>query len=263
MCRRSPFISPSLGALSVSTELSQNMMTYLEPEGNTSREARGFIEVKSDAYFRRLLKINAPEWRHAIFAIFGCILTGLCIPFGALVLAAVAGIYYTPDYDYLRKEVRLYAIYFAIIASGGMIGYIMQEYFWGYVNENLTKRVRERMLASKNHPVLSFRVPIILFIYIILLKMLCNLPDILKNEISWFDKDENSSSHLSARLASDAATIRTALGTRVSLLLSNLTVLTVASIICFVLSWKMTLVTLAVFPLAVVAAVAEVILLLN
>lgn len=80
---------------------------------------------------------------------------------------------------------------------------------------------------------------------------------ILTNEISWFDKDENSSGQISARLSADATTVKGAIGDRISLLVQNFSLLLATCIIAFSLQWQMAIVVLATFPLQVFAAIVE------
>jgi ATP-binding cassette subfamily B (MDR/TAP) protein 1 len=80
----------------------------------------------------------------------------------------------------------------------------------------------------------------------------------LTNEISWFDKDENSSGQVSARLSADATTVKGAIGDRISLMVQNFTLLVTAFVISFILQWKLAFVILASFPLMVFASIVEV-----
>jgi ATP-binding cassette subfamily B (MDR/TAP) protein 1 len=80
----------------------------------------------------------------------------------------------------------------------------------------------------------------------------------LTNEISWFDKDENSSGQVSARLSADATTVKGAIGDRISSMVQNFTLLVAAFAISFSLQWKMALVVVATFPLVVSATIIEV-----
>lgn len=81
---------------------------------------------------------------------------------------------------------------------------------------------------------------------------------ILRNEVGWFDREENSSSRLSGRLSTDATNVRAAIGDRLSIIVQNVTVFLTACIVAFVVQWRMALVVIGTFPLLVAAAVAEV-----
>jgi ABC-type multidrug transport system fused ATPase/permease subunit len=80
----------------------------------------------------------------------------------------------------------------------------------------------------------------------------------LRNELGWFDQEENNSSQVVARLTSDAMVVRSAVSDRLSLIVQNGTLLLVSVSIGFVLSWKLTAVMLALFPLIFASIYVEV-----
>ena len=76
-------------------------------------------------------------------------------------------------------------------------------------------------------------------------------------EMSFFDKSENTSGSLVARLGVDTASIRGAVGDQVGVLVQNLTTFVAAYAIAFSSGWKMTLVITAVLPLLIFATYME------
>ncbi|KAL0431706.1 UNVERIFIED_CONTAM: ABC transporter B family member 19 [Sesamum radiatum] len=98
----------------------------------------------------------------------------------------------------------------------------------GIMGENLTTRVRRMMLAA-----------------------------ILRNEVGWFDEEENNSSLLAARLATDAADVKSAIAERISVILQNMTSLLTSFIVAFIVEWRVSLLILATFPLLVLANFAQ------
>ncbi|KAF2316255.1 hypothetical protein GH714_041596 [Hevea brasiliensis] len=89
-----------------------------------------------------------------------------------------------------------------------------------YYGENLTTRVRRMMLAA-----------------------------ILRNEVGWFDEEEHNSSLVAARLATDAADVKSAIAERISVILQNMTSLLTSFIVAFIVEWRVSLLILATFPL--------------
>lgn len=75
--------------------------------------------------------------------------------------------------------------------------------------------------------------------------------------MSYFDKSENSSGSLTARLGVDTASIRGAVGDQVGVLVQNLTTFVAAYAIAFSSGWKMTLVITAMLPLLIFAVYME------
>lgn len=179
--------------------------------------------------FWRLAKMNSPEWAYALIGSIGSMVCGSMSAFFAYVLSAVLSIYYAQDPKYMTRQIGKYCYLLIGVSSAALLFNTMQHLFWDVVGENLTKRVREKMIAS-----------------------------ILRNEIAWFDREENTSARIAARLALDAHNVRSAIGDRISVIVQNSALLLVACTAGFVLQWRLTLVLIAVFPLVVGATVLQV-----
>lgn len=128
--------------------------------------------------------------------------------FFAYVLSAVMSVYYSQDYVYMRREIGKYCYFLIGVSSADLIFNTLQHYYWDVVGENLMKRVREKMLAS-----------------------------IMKNEMAWFDQEENEIGRIAARLALDANNVRSAIGDRISVVMQNSSLMLVACTAGFVLEW--------------------------
>lgn len=176
----------------------------------------------------RLFKLNIPEWPFAALGTLGAIMAGVETPLFALAISQILVTFYNPDSTYLKHEVRKVAFIFAGASVATVFIYVLQHYFFTLTGERLTVRVREKMFSA-----------------------------ILQNEIGWFDLDENNSSLLAARLATDATLVRAAVADRMSTITQNLALTVTAFVIAFVLEWRVTLVILATFPLLIGASVGE------
>ncbi|KAL8263308.1 hypothetical protein R6Q59_024657 [Mikania micrantha] len=178
--------------------------------------------------FWRLAKMNSPEWTYALIGSVGSVICGSLSAFFAYVLSAVLSVYYNQDHDYMIKEIGKYCYLLIGVSSAALIFNTLQHFFWDVVGENLTKRVREKMLAA-----------------------------VLKNEMAWFDQEENESSRVAARLSLDANNVRSAIGDRISVIMQNSALMLVACTAGFVLQWRLALVLIAVFPVVVAATVLQ------
>ncbi|CAN8316754.1 unnamed protein product [Cochlearia groenlandica] len=178
--------------------------------------------------FLRLAKMNSPEWKYALLGSVGSVICGSLSAFFAYVLSAVLSIYYNPNHEYMIKEIDKYCYLLIGLSSAALIFNTLQHSFWDIVGENLTKRVREKMLTA-----------------------------VLKNEMAWFDQEENESARISARLALDANNVRSAIGDRISVIVQNTALMLVACTAGFVLQWRLALVLVAVFPVVVAATVLQ------
>ncbi|XP_006410867.2 ABC transporter B family member 1 [Eutrema salsugineum] len=178
--------------------------------------------------FCRLAKMNSPEWKYALLGSVGSVVCGSLSAFFAYVLSAVLSVYYNPNHDYMIKQIDKYCYLLIGLSSAALIFNTLQHSFWDIVGENLTKRVREKMLTA-----------------------------VLKNEMAWFDQEENESARISARLALDANNVRSAIGDRISVIVQNTALMLVACTAGFVLQWRLALVLVAVFPVVVAATVLQ------
>lgn len=81
---------------------------------------------------------------------------------------------------------------------------------------------------------------------------------ILRNDVGWFDQEENNSNLVAARLSTDAADVKSAIAERISVILQNMTSLLVSFVVAFIIEWRVALLILITFPLLVIANFAQV-----
>lgn len=86
----------------------------------------------------------------------------------------------------------------------------------------------------------------------------CAFSAILRYEVGWFEDEKNSSSLVASRLASDALMVKAAAGDLLCTLAHNISLITTAFVIAFLLQWRIALVMISTFPLIVSSAVAQV-----
>lgn len=87
---------------------------------------------------------------------------------------------------------------------------------------------------------------------------LCSITAMLRNEVGWFDEEENSADTLSMRLANDATFVRAAFSNRLSIFIQDSTAVLVALLIGMLLQWRLALVALATLPVLTISAIAQV-----
>lgn len=125
--------------------------------------------------FRRLFALNRPEWRQAILGLTGAIAFGFVQPFYGYFLGDMMAVFYTSDRNKLRHDVKIYAAVFCGLAVAAFVVNTLQHYNFAVMGEYLTKRIRVNMLVN-----------------------------ILRFEVGWYDRDENSSGAICSRLGSDS-----------------------------------------------------------
>ncbi|CAF1715668.1 unnamed protein product [Brassica napus] len=232
---RSTRLSHSLSTKSLS--LRSGSLRNLSYSYSTGADGR--IEMISNAesdrktrppqnYFYRLLKLNAPEWPYSIMGAVGSVLSGFIGPTFAIVMSNMIEVFYYTDYVSMERKTKEYVFIYIGAGIYAVIAYLIQHYFFSIMGENLTTRVRRMMLSA-----------------------------ILRNEVGWFDEDEHNSSLIAARLATDAADVKSAIAERISVILQNMTSLLTSFIVAFIIEWRVSLLILCTFPLLVLANFAQ------
>ncbi|VVB04305.1 unnamed protein product [Arabis nemorensis] len=184
--------------------------------------------------FKRLLAMNLPEWKQALYGCISATLFGAIQPAYAYSLGSMVSVYFLTSHDEIKEKTRIYALSFVGLAVLSLLINISQHYNFAYMGEYLTKRIRERMLSK----VLTF-------------------------ELGWFDRDENSSGAICSRLAKDATVVRSLVGDRMALLVQTISAVTIACTMGLVIAWRLALVMIAVQPLIIVCFYTRLVLLKN
>ncbi|OQU84543.1 hypothetical protein SORBI_3004G073600 [Sorghum bicolor] len=172
--------------------------------------------------FRRLLMLNAPEWKQALMGSFSAIVFGGIQPAYSYAMGSMISIYFLADHNEIKDKTRTYTLIFVALAVLSFLINIGQHYNFGAMGEYLTKRVREQMLAK-----------------------------ILTFEIGWFDRDENSSGAICSQLAKDANVVRSLVGDRMALVIQTVSAVLTACTMGLVIAWRLALVMIAVQPLII------------
>ena len=113
--------------------------------------------------FRRLLKLNLPEWKEACVGCLRAVLSGAVAPFYAFFLGSMVSVHFLHDHEEMKKKITTYSLCFLAFCLISMLVNLSQHYHFPVMGENLTKRVREMMFSK-----------------------------ILTFEVGWFDQEDNS-----------------------------------------------------------------------
>ncbi|XP_007452679.1 PREDICTED: bile salt export pump [Lipotes vexillifer] len=211
---------------------SKSQLSYLGPEPplalvdhkSTYEEDRKDknIPVEEEiepAPVRRILKVNAPEWPYMLVGAVGAAVNGTVTPFYAFFFSQILGIFSIPDKEEQRSQIHGVCLLFVAIGCVSFCTQFLQGYAFAKSGELLTKRLRK----------LGFRA-------------------MLRQDIGWFDDLRNSPGALTTRLATDASQVQGAAGSQIGMMVNSFTNITVAMIIAFFFSWKLSLVIMCFFP---------------
>ncbi|WMV23454.1 hypothetical protein MTR67_016839 [Solanum verrucosum] len=195
---------------------------------NTSEETKD-TENREPPSFWRLVELSLAEWLYALLGSTGAAIFGSFNPLLAYVIALIVTAYYTTDdKHHLRREVDRWCLIIACMGGVTVFANFLQHFYFGIMGEKMTERVRRMMFSA-----------------------------MLRNEVGWFDEEENSADNLSMRLANDATFVRAAFSNRLSIFIQDTSAVIVAILIGMLLQWRLALVALATLPVLTVSAVAQ------
>ncbi|XVF03975.1 hypothetical protein REPUB_Repub05bG0040400 [Reevesia pubescens] len=214
-----PVLNPFSPALSVGTPYSYTIQYDLDDDSVDDNFKQPAYPAPSQW---RLLKMNAPEWGRALIGSVAAIGSGAVQPINAYCVGSLISIYFRTDKSEIKSKSRTLSFVFLGIAALSFTSSLLQHYNFSVMGEKLTKRVREMILAK-----------------------------LMTFEISWFDDEENTSAAICTRLATEANMVRSLVGDRMSLLVQAIFGSIFAYAVALKLSWKLSLVMIAVQPLVV------------
>ena len=135
--------------------------------------------------------LNKPEIPVLLLGTVAAAATGAILPTVGLLLSHMINTFFEPA-DELRKDSKFWALIFVVLSVAAFIFIPLRSYLFAVAGSKLIKRIR----------------------------LMC-FEKIIQMEIGWFDKAENSSGALGARLSTDAASIRTLVGDALGLLVQD------------------------------------------
>ncbi|CAI7780581.1 unnamed protein product [Closterium sp. NIES-53] len=200
-----------------------------EGEGGEGEEEEEKKTVAfKDTPMARLAMLNKPEWPFAILGSIAAAAHGVIMPFFALILSNIITTFYNPDISQMRSDANFWAGMFVVLGASACVAIACQTVLFGVVGYSLIRRVRALCFSS-----------------------------VLRQEIGWFDMEENSSGAIGARLSTDAAQVRGMVGDQMALMVQNLATVILGLVLAFRANWQLSLVILAIVPLLAITGTAQ------
>ncbi|KAL5057083.1 hypothetical protein RYX36_028687 [Vicia faba] len=194
----------------------------------TLREEREAQQRKPPS-LRKLAELSSAEWLYAVLGSIGAAAFGSFNPLLAYVIGLVVAAYYRIDkHHHLEQEINKWCLIIGCMGIVTVIANFLQHFYFGIMGEKMTERVRRMMFSA-----------------------------MLRNEVGWFDDEENSADNLSMRLANDATFVRAAFSNRLSIFIQDSAAVIVGLLIGAVLHWRLALVAFATLPILCISAVAQ------
>ncbi|CAF0957991.1 unnamed protein product [Didymodactylos carnosus] len=219
----------TLTATSIKSGLSDASL-HEDSSYNTHQNNKSSISRKCSGkpFIFKILELNKPEWFYILIGAIGSIVVGAVTPAFALLFSNIYGLFAEQDVGKAEIETRNNALLIFSVGVVSGIGQFVSSVAFAKSGEELTMRMRILSFAS-----------------------------ILRQEIAWFDYDENSTGALITRLSSDASGLKGLSGLRIGVILNAVGAVIMALSIAFAASWKLTLIILLFVPLMIFSGILQ------
>ncbi|XP_022639725.1 ABC transporter B family member 4 isoform X3 [Vigna radiata var. radiata] len=184
--------SSSQNSFRISNAMPTTQDHFETSEGGSGAFPSAASDKPKEISILRIAYLNKPEIPLLLLGTLAAAVTGAILPTVGLLLSHMINTFFEPA-DELRKDSKFWALIFVALSVGAFIFLPLRSYFFSVAGCKLIKRIR----------------------------LMC-FEKIIHMEISWFDKAENSSGALGARLSTDAASIRTLVGDALGLLVQDI-----------------------------------------
>ena len=175
----------------------------------------------------RIMRMQMKDWPYVVIGILGSIVMGAAMPVYALLFGEVLGVLRLP-----AQQAREECIYFCglFVATGVTAGIaiFLQICMFCIAGESLTQRMRKAAFAA-----------------------------MLRQEMGWFDRPQNSVGALLSRLSADSSAIQGATGSRIGAILHAAFTLIISITTSLVLEWRLGLVGCVFVPLVLVGTIMQ------
>ncbi|XP_043117693.1 ATP-dependent translocase ABCB1 [Puntigrus tetrazona] len=169
--------------------------------------------------FTKILALNKPEWPYLMVGTLASLVGGAVYPCVAILFAKIIGVFAEVDPDIKRQKTMMFSLFFLLVGAVAFITYFFQGFMFGKSGELLTMRLRSQAFNA-----------------------------MMRQEIAWFDDNNNAVGVLTTKLATDASLVKGAAGSRLGLATNTICALAIAVIVAFIHSWQLTLLILACVP---------------
>lgn len=200
---------------------------HIEDEtGESSDEDNDKKPDVDKGVLKRAFMMNSSELPFMLIGMVGSVIAGAAFPAVSILFASVINVLFQPDN---AAEVRKWSLLYVLLGAVAFVGYFLHLGMLGLSGERLTRKLRG----------LAFRA-------------------LLRQEIGFFDKKENSVGRLTTRLATEATAVQGITGGTLGGITMVISTLVTGFLIAFISCWRVALVVTVIFPLMGVSEAAQI-----
>ncbi|KAG1327604.1 ABC transporter B family member 11 [Cocos nucifera] len=170
----------------------------------------------------RLAHLNKPELPVVLLGVIAAVVSGIVLPIFGVLLSRIIHTFYEPP-PKLKKDARFWSLMFVVLGLVTIASIPARAYFFAVAGSRLIQRIRSMSFGK-----------------------------VVNMEIGWFDKSENSSGAIGARLSADAAAVRSLVGDALGLLSQNAATFIAGLVIAVAACWQLALLIVALVPVIMV-----------
>nr|GEZ56288.1 ABC transporter B family member 19-like [Tanacetum cinerariifolium] len=183
---------------------------------DTPKQDQQDKSAKKDIFFRIWFGLNKQEFVKIGVGSFAAAFSGISKPVFGYFIITIGVAYYN---DGAKEKVGWYSLLFSAIGLLSLFSHTLQHYFYGVIGEKAMTNLRQALYSA-----------------------------VLRNELAWFDKTENSVGSLTSRIINETSTVKTIISDRMAVIVQCISSILIATIVSMIVNWRMGLVAWAVMP---------------
>ncbi|OWM75488.1 hypothetical protein CDL15_Pgr021652 [Punica granatum] len=182
----------------------------------TSQQEEKLESSQATLFFRVWYGLRKREFFKIALGSIAAGFSGISKPLFGFFIITIGAAYYDPD---AKRQVGWYSIIFSAVGLLSLVTHILQHYYFGRVGETAMMNFRKALFSG-----------------------------ILRNELCWFEKPENSIGAVTSRIISDTSMVKVIISDRMSVIVQCISSILIATVVSMIVDWRMALVAWAVMP---------------
>ncbi|CAA0813219.1 ABC transporter B family member 11 [Striga hermonthica] len=189
------------------------------PTSSSATQTVAPPKPKHKLSLHRLARLNKPETPELILGSLAAVVNGSVLPLFGLLFSSTIRTFYEPAHK-LREDSKFWACMFIVLGVASLLSAPLRTYFFSVAGCKLIRRLR----------------------------LMC-FEKVVRMDMGWFDRAENSGFLVGARLSGDVKCLRSLVGESLALVVQNVATAVAGLVIGFGASWQLSLIVLAMLPL--------------